>query len=90
MILCVSICLFVCHSLSVDRSRVREIGADRAAAEWILRLGGLVKFSSREHWSDDYNRIPSGSRDSLRLEAIDASGISITTNGLEHLGEECY
>ena len=67
---------------------MREVGADRAAAEWVLRLGGSVKFSSREHWSDDYNHIPSGSRDTLRLEAIDASGISITSNGLEHLGED--
>ena len=62
------------------------MGPDKAAAEWILRLGGVVKFTSREHWSDDYNQLPSGSRDALQLEAIDASGISITSNGLDHLG----
>eukprot|EP00731_Ephydatia_muelleri_P027409 Em0019g282a len=69
----------------VDESRVKEIGPDRAAAEWILRLGGTVKFFSLETWSTDYNRLPSGSRDELKLEAIDAAGISMTDNGLEHL-----
>lgn len=82
--------MFTVHVIyySVDKSRVRDVGPDRAAAEWILRLGGVVKFSGREHWSDDYNKLPSGSRESLRLLAIDASGISITTNGLEHLGKQ--
>ena len=63
------------------------MGPDRAAAEWILRLGGSVKFGSYESWTTDYNRMPAEPRDRVRLEAIDASGVSITNNGLEHLGE---
>ena len=67
----------------MDRSRVAEVGPDRAAAEWILRLGGSVKFKGFEHWNSNYNQLPSGS---VLLEAIDANGLEMTSNGLEHLG----
>ena len=63
-----------------------EVGPDRAAAEWVLRLGGSAKFCSTHHWTRDYNRLPSEPRETLHLEAIDVSGIAITDNGLEHLG----
>ena len=71
----------------VDPSRLASIGADRAAAEWILRLGGRVRFKEFDHWSSDYNRLPSIGRASLKLVAIDGSGLAITGNGLEHLSE---
>ena len=69
----------------MDRSRVEAIGPDRTAAEWILRLGGSVKFKGFEYWNSDYNRLPTGP---LNLEAIDASGVAVTSNGLEHLGKK--
>ena len=69
----------------MDRSRVEAIGSERAAAEWILRLGGSVKFEGSKHWNFDYNRVPSAG--CLCLEAIDATGLAVTSNGLEHLGE---
>ena len=72
----------------VDHSRVADVGPDRAAAEWILRLGGSVKFGSFESWTTDYNRMPAEPRERVRLEAINASGVSVTNNGLEHLGEK--
>ena len=71
----------------VDPSRVASVGADRAAAEWILRLGGKVRFADFDHWSSDYNRLPSGGRSSLKVSVIDASGLAVTSNGLEHLGK---
>ena len=67
-----------------------DVGPDRAAAEWILRLGGQVKFGSFDSWTTDYNRMPAEPRERTRLEAINASGISITNNGLEHLGWYIY
>ena len=67
----------------MDRSRVEAIGPERAAAEWILRLGGSVKFQGFD-WNSDYNHLPSGK---LLLQSIDASGLAITSNGLEHLSE---
>lgn len=68
----------------MDKSRVEAIGPERAAAEWILRLGGSVKFKGFERWNSDYNHLPSGK---LLLENIDASGLAITSNGLEHLSK---
>ena len=73
-------------SLRVDHSRVTAVGPDRAAAEWVLRLGGSVKFNNLDNWSSDYNRLPTEPQGRLQVEAIDVSGISITDNGLEHLG----
>ncbi len=57
------------------------IGSERAAAEWILRLGGSIKFQDSDHWNFNYNVLPSGGY----LEAIDATGLAVTSNGLEHL-----
>ena len=74
----------------VDPSRVASVGADRAAAEWILRLGGRVRFKEYDHWSSDYNRLPSGGKGFLKLIAIDATGLAITSNGLEHLGKSRF
>ena len=74
------------YTLRVDHSRVAAVGPDRAAAEWVLRLGGSVKFADLDYWNSDYNRLPSGGKDTLKLEQIDGSGASITSNGLEHLG----
>ena len=68
----------------MDSSRVEAVGPDRAAAEWILRLGGSVKFQTFDHWNSDYNLLPSGS---LHLQAINGTGLAITNNGLEHLGK---
>lgn len=83
-------CVCASSMYRVDHSRVADVGPDRAAAEWILRLGGSVKFGSYESWTTDYNRIPAEPREQLRLEAINASGVSITNNGLEHLGEKMF
>lgn len=68
----------------VDRSRVEAIGPEKAAAEWILRLGGSVKFQGLKHWNSDYNHLPSRV---VHLQAIDATGLAVTSNGLEHLGK---
>ena len=63
-----------------------SVGPDRAAAEWILRLGGRVQFKEFDHWSTDYNRLPSSGKSALKVIAISGCGLSITSNGLEHLG----
>lgn len=58
----------------------------RVAAEWVLRCGGGVKFKNPEKWIWDYNAIPDGPKGRLALEGINAKGISVTTGGLQHLG----
>lgn len=69
----------------VDEERIKEFGADRVAAEWILRCGGAVKFRNFEKWTQNYNAIPDGPKGKFFLEAISAKGISVTTGGLQHL-----
>ena len=64
---------------------MKEVGADRAAAEWALRMGGAVKFIGQQDWTRDYNKIPIRPRRDLLLEAIDMSRTSIIDIGLEHL-----
>ena len=71
----------------VDRSRVRDVGPDKAAAEWALRLGGRVRFHGNEFWSTDYNRLPNRPPSESLLDQIDVGGVAITDNGLEHLGQ---
>lgn len=57
----------------------------RVAAEWVLRCGGGVKFKNLDKWMWDYNAIPDGPIGKLKLEGINAKGISITTGGMQHL-----
>ena len=59
----------------------------RVAAEWVLRCGGGVKFKHIDKWMWNYNAIPDGPKGKLMLEGINAKGVSITTGGLQHLGE---
>jgi len=66
-----------------DTSRVKEVGPDRAAAEWIIRNGGKVKYSNSITWLNNYVTLPYGKN--LELVQIDADGVSLTSNGLQHL-----
>jgi len=52
----------------------------------VLRCGGGVKFKHLDKWMWDYNAIPDRPIGKLALEGINAQGISITTGGLQHLG----
>lgn len=56
----------------------------------MLRCGGGVKFKNPEKWIWDYNAIPDGPKGRLALEAINAKGISVTTGGLQHLGNYMF
>ncbi|XP_071477314.1 ATP synthase subunit s, mitochondrial-like [Diadema antillarum] len=68
----------------VDRSRIREVGPDRAAAEWLLRCGAAVRFRDFEKWTEDYNLLPAGGRDKLKLVEVDATDSCIMHIGFEH------
>ena len=56
----------------------------RAAAEWIVRNGGKVKFSNSITWLSNYVTLPYGRQ--LQVTAIDGSGVALTSSGLQHLG----
>lgn len=40
--------------------RIQEVGADRAAAEWLLRNGACVKWRGRDYYVNDYNELAGG------------------------------
>jgi len=67
-----------------DESRVKEVGADRAASEWIIRNGGKVKFSTSKTWQSNFSMV-TVSQNAARLVAIHADEASLTDNGFEHL-----
>ncbi|XP_065682196.1 ATP synthase subunit s, mitochondrial isoform X2 [Hydra vulgaris] len=67
---------------SPNEERIKQFGPDRAAAEWIIRNGGKVKFESHITWSTSYSTL---SNSCTKLVAIDGSNIALTSNGLRHL-----
>merc|ERR1712048_418913 len=67
-----------------DMERLREVGPDRAAAEWVIRNGGCVQFKNSVGWQQDMQMVNMLGRKSP-LVAIDALGNSITESGLDHL-----
>ncbi|CAD5231710.1 unnamed protein product [Bursaphelenchus xylophilus] len=75
-----------------DVSRVKDVGPDRAAAEWIVRCGGAVKFDKFNETFDDYNSLirvlaeldPAKPSDQVILSLIDATNSSVSGYGCRH------
>uniref|UniRef100_A0A3B3CTL8 Distal membrane arm assembly component 2 like n=1 Tax=Oryzias melastigma TaxID=30732 RepID=A0A3B3CTL8_ORYME len=69
----------------VDHDRIRAVGPDRAAAEWLLRCGAKVRFQGFDRWHLDYNALPTGPLGRYKIQAIDATESCIMVRGFEHL-----
>ena len=69
----------------VDPSRIKDVGPDRAAAEWLLRCGAGVKWKDHETKLIDYNSLPAGSYRTLFIEEIDGTDSCIMSIGFPHL-----
>ncbi|MFH4980290.1 hypothetical protein AB6A40_006999 [Gnathostoma spinigerum] len=75
-----------------DRARVKEVGADRAAAEWIVRCEGEIKFDKFKKYISDYNKLiketadidPRVPSEQVHLVSINACDASITGYGCRH------
>uniref|UniRef100_A0A1I7WQA8 ATP synthase subunit s, mitochondrial n=1 Tax=Heterorhabditis bacteriophora TaxID=37862 RepID=A0A1I7WQA8_HETBA len=75
-----------------DRQRVKEVGPDRTAAEWIVRCGGSVKFDKIADTFDDYNALikrtaeldPRIPQDDVKVTHIHAVDASVTGYGCRH------
>uniref|UniRef100_A0A6M2CMF7 Putative atp synthase h+ transporting mitochondrial fo complex subunit s factor b n=1 Tax=Rhipicephalus microplus TaxID=6941 RepID=A0A6M2CMF7_RHIMP len=68
-----------------DPDRIKEIGPDRAAAEWLIRCGAAVKWCGAVKFHTDYNTLPSTSSGAYRIEEIDATDSSIMAAGFPYL-----
>jgi len=73
------------NSFRVDPSRIEAVGAERAAAEWLLRCGASVRWRGHETPLTDYNSLPAGGFRELNIEEIDATGSCIMSVGFPHL-----
>lgn len=70
---------------AVDVQRVKEVGPDRACAEWILKNGGAVRFTAfPKLLINMYNDLPEET-EKITVKEIDATGAAITELGFNHL-----
>lgn len=79
--------LIVCFCSRVDYERIKAVGPDRAAAEWLLRCGAKVRFRGFDRWQHDYNGLPTGPLGRYQIQAIDATESCIMYRGFDYLGE---
>ncbi|XP_004682157.2 PREDICTED: ATP synthase subunit s, mitochondrial isoform X1 [Condylura cristata] len=69
----------------VDYERIRDAGPDRAASEWLLRCGAMVRYHGQQRWQKDYNSLPTGPLDKYKIQAIDATDSCIMSIGFDYL-----
>ncbi|KAG9481141.1 hypothetical protein GDO78_010409, partial [Eleutherodactylus coqui] len=69
----------------VDHERIKAVGPDRAASEWLLRCGAKVRYEGFEKWQQDYNGLPTGPLGKFKIQAIDATDSCIMYQGFAHL-----
>ncbi|NXG76645.1 ATP5S synthase, partial [Baryphthengus martii] len=69
----------------VDYERIEAVGPDRAASEWLLRCGALVRYQGSQKWQQDYNGLPTGALGKYKIEAINATDSCIMYRGFDYL-----
>ncbi|KAF4529163.1 hypothetical protein B566_EDAN017686 [Ephemera danica] len=68
----------------VDASRIKEVGPDRACAEWLLRCGASVRWQNSKTFIKDYNSLPNEGK-SYKIVEIDATDSAVMNVGFPHL-----
>lgn len=68
----------------VDVARIKDVGPDRACAEWLLRCGAVVKWKGKDNLVTDYNSLPVGNFRALKIESVDATDSAIMEAGFSH------
>lgn len=72
----------------MDYERIKAVGPDRAASEWLLRCGAKVRYQGFDRWQHDYNGLPTGPLGKYKIQSIDATESCIMYRGFDHLGEQ--
>ncbi|KAG6448869.1 ATP synthase subunit s, mitochondrial [Manduca sexta] len=67
-----------------DPDRIKNLGPDRACAEWVLRNGGKIVWANGTTLAD-YNLLPSEDRPVPKVVEIDGTDSSISHYGFPHL-----
>ena len=72
-------------------SRIKEVGPDRACAEWLLRNGAAVRWKGTKEFIKDYNCLPLSEEAAhagpFYIEDVDATNAAIANQGFRHFGE---
>lgn len=69
----------------MDESRIKEVGPDRACAEWLLRCGAGVKWDTgSDEFLRDYNSLPVGNYRLLHILEVDATDSAVMLIGFPH------
>jgi H+-transporting ATP synthase F0 complex subunit s len=64
----------------VDPDRIKDVGPDRAAAEWLLRCGAGVRWKNSQRIERDYNSLTGG-----KIQEIDGTDSTIMSLGFPYL-----
>ena len=72
--------------LRPDKDRIKEVGANRACAEWLLRCGAVIKWKGAERFQTDYNLLPAVKTGSFVIEEVEAIEAGIMFVGFDHFG----
>lgn len=73
----------------MSRDRIKEVGPDRACAEWLLRNGAFVQWKGSSGFVTDYNNLPLKDNENSQffIKAVDATDSSIMAMGFPHFSE---
>ena len=77
---------FDLYTYRPDKDRIRDVGPNRACAEWLLRCGAVVKWKGSERFLTDYNLLPPSDYRSFVIEEVEAVEASIMIVGFDHFG----
>jgi H+-transporting ATP synthase F0 complex subunit s len=69
----------------VDYERIRDVGPDRAASEWLLRCGATVRYQGQERWQKELQPPPNRLLDKYKIQAIDATDSCIMNIGFDYM-----
>ena len=70
-----------------DKERIKEVGAERACAEWLLRCGAHVKWKDASVFHTDYNTLQTLNPRSVVIEEVNADKAAVMDIGFIHFGK---
>lgn len=67
-----------------DDNRIKEVGPDRACAEWLLRCGAHFRWKEFDSFHTDYNSLPASGGPMYKIEEINAVEAALMDIGFKH------
>lgn len=72
----------------VSKSKIEQVGADRACAEWLMRNGALVRWKGQSQFVSHYDQLPKDEDlGKYHIQEIDATESSISHHGFPHFSK---